>query len=245
MTILITGGSKGIGRAIAERFAAQGDRVLISYGHDDDAARAAAAAVQRAGGSPELLRGDLSRPEGVEELIGQVRSRVDHLDQVVHGAVLAKPTPTLELDARTYERALWLNGAVLLPLVQGLRPLLSSGSTVIFLSSRGAQKVVPDYVAIGAPKALAEALIRYLAVALAPEGIRALTVVVSAVRTQAILDVLPDAEAYLAQAADRNPFGRNVDLTQVASLVHLLTRPDVPMLSGHTITLDGASHLLT
>lgn len=245
MTILITGGSKGIGRATAERFAADGDRVLICYGHDDEAAADTGRAVERAGGSAELVRADLSTATGLEQLVAQVGQLTDHLDQVVHGAVLAHSSSTMEVDPETFSRALWLNGAILLPLVQGLRPLFGPGSSVFFLSSRGADHVVPGYVAVGAPKALAESLVRYLAVELAPAGIRALTLVVSAVRTDAVLQVLPNAEERLAAMAARNPAGRNLGPADVAAALHRLASEELPMLTGHRVVLDGGSHLLT
>ena len=245
MTILITGGSKGIGRAIAERFAADGDRVLICYGHDNESAADAGRAVERAGGSAELLRVDLSTPAGLDQLIGEVSQLTDRLDQIVHGAVLAHSSSTMALDTETFSRALWLNGAILLPMVQALRPLLDRGSTVFFLSSRGADHAVPNYAAVGAPKALAESLVRYLAVELAPAGIRALTLVVSAVRTEAVLRVLPDAEERLAAMAARNPAGRNLDPDDVAAAVYHLASKDLPMLTGQRVVLDGGSHLLT
>src|SRR6056297_2233140 len=179
MTILITGGSKGIGRAIAARFAADGDEVLINYHNDDDAAGQAADQVRAAGGTATLIKADLGDVDGLADLVAQVSERVDRLDQVVHGAVLPVSSAAMELDVATFQRATWINGAVLLPLVQGLRPLLGDGSSI----------VVPGYVSIGAPKAMAEAIMRYLAVELAPDGIRANTIVASGVLTDAVRSV--------------------------------------------------------
>src|SRR6056297_1829620 len=193
MTILITGGSKGIGRAIAARFAADGDEVLINYHNDDDAAGQAADQVRAAGGTATLIKADLGDVDGLADLVAQVSERVDRLDQVVHGAVLPVSSAAMELDVATFQRATWINGAVLLPLVQGLRPLLGDGSSIVFLSSRGSRLVVPGYVSIGAPKAMAEAIMRYLAVELAPDGIRANTIVASGVLTDAVRSVLPNA----------------------------------------------------
>ncbi|MEL7045784.1 MAG: SDR family NAD(P)-dependent oxidoreductase, partial [Pseudomonadota bacterium] len=87
MTILITGGSRGIGRAIAEEFATDGTNVFINYHADDEAAEAAAAAVQAAGGTPHLIKGSVATPEAARAVLGEVASKTDRLDQVVHAAV--------------------------------------------------------------------------------------------------------------------------------------------------------------
>lgn len=245
MTILITGGSKGIGRAIATRFAADGSNVLINYHSDDASAEQTADLVRSAGGTATLIKIDIETPDGVARLVEAANAHVDRIDQVVHGAVLPVSSAAMDLDTSTYQRALWLNGAVLLPLVQGLRPLLGDGSSVLFISSRGSRLVVPGYVSIGAPKALAEALIRYLAVELARDGIRANTIVAAGVLTDAVRAVLPNAEERFAKMAELNPSGRNLTVDDIAELAFAITRPEQAMLTGHTIELDGGLHLRT
>jgi enoyl-[acyl-carrier protein] reductase III len=245
MTILITGGSKGIGRAIAARFARDGAHVLINYHSDDQAARDAVQLVEEAGGTGTAIKVDIGRPEGVSELVRAAGDVAERIDQVVHGAVLPVSSPAMDLDAETFQRAVWLNGAVLLPLVQGLRPLLDHGSSVVFLSSRGSRLVVPGYVSIGPAKALAESLVRYLAVELAPHGIRVNTIIAAGVLTDAVRAVLPNAEERFAKLAELNPSGRNLTVDDIAELVHSITRPEHIMLNGHSIELDGGLHLRT
>lgn len=245
MTILITGGSKGIGRAIASRFARDGAHVLINYHNDEDAAQEAVSLVEEAGGTGTAIRVDIGKPDGVRALVRAASDVVETIDQVVHGAVLPISSTAMDLDAESFQRALWLNGAVLLPLVQGLRPLLGHGSSVIFLSSRGSRLVVPGYVSIGPAKALAESLMRYLAVELAPHGIRANTIVASGVLTDAVRSVLPNAEERFARLAELNPSGRNLAVGDIAELVHSITRQEHIMLTGHLIELDGGLHLRT
>jgi enoyl-[acyl-carrier protein] reductase III len=105
--------------------------------------------------------------------------------------------------------------------------------------------VVPGYVSIGPAKALAESLMRYLAVELAPHGIRANTIVASGVLTDAVRSVLPNAEERFAKLAELNPSGRNLTVDDIAELVHSITRPEHIMLNGHLIELDGGLHLRT
>ncbi|WP_060576770.1 MULTISPECIES: SDR family oxidoreductase [unclassified Pseudonocardia] len=239
MTILITGGSKGIGRGIAERFGADGAHVLVNYVSDEAAALETATAVEAKGGRATLLRCDLATVDGIAQLGRLVREQTDGLDQVVHGAVWPHAVATMEVSVADFDKALWLNGSSLLALVQELRPLLTRGSAVFHVSSRGSKLAVPNYVAIGAPKALAESLVRYLAVALAPDGIRVNTVSCSGVLTDAVRRVRPDAEERFVRMAAKNPSGRNIEPEDVGAMVHHLSASDLEMVTGREFFVDG------
>jgi enoyl-[acyl-carrier protein] reductase III len=245
MAILITGGSKGIGRAIAERFAEPGTDVFLNYAHDDAAAEAAAEAVRERGATPHLLKLDITGPEACARLVEQVTERTDHLDQIVHGAVRPASHRALDIPPETFLDCIQLNGAGLLYLVQAARPLLRRGSTVFFLSSRGSKVAVPNYVGIGAPKALAEAIARYLAVELAPDGIRVHIVSASALLTDAFRAVIPNADERFAAAAAANPSGRNLEVEDVANAVHWLASPEAEMITGRELFLDGGLYTKT
>jgi len=245
MTILITGGSKGIGRGIAERFARDGDHVLVAYSSDDAAAADTAASIERLGGRATLIKVDLSTPAGIAELGAKVRAAADHLDQLVYGAVWAHAVGVLDISPEDLVKSLFMNGGSLVTMVQELRPLMGRGSSVYQISSRGSKLAVPNYVAIGAPKALGESLVRYLAVALAPEGIRVNTVGCSGVLTDAIRAIRPDAEERHAKLAAKNPSGRSVEPEDVGELVHSLSAPGLEMLTGREIFLDGGLYTVT
>jgi NAD(P)-dependent dehydrogenase (short-subunit alcohol dehydrogenase family) len=243
MAILITGGSKGIGRSIAERFAAPGVKVFINYVSDDAAAASAAEAIRQRGGDPVLLKRDIGTAGGAAALLADVSKHTDRLDQLVHGAVYAYSTSVLDADPAEFERAVSLNGTALLYLVQSALPLFRSGSSVYFLSSRGTKVAIPRYAALGAPKAMAEALVRYLSIELAPLGVRAHVVSASQVLTDALRKVFPDAEQRAAAAAAANPMGRNVTGEDIAELVHFLASPQASMLTGREIFIDGGTHV--
>jgi enoyl-[acyl-carrier protein] reductase III len=165
MAVLITGGTKGIGLAIAKRFAKPGVDIFIAYRNDEASAAAASAEIAALGARPHAIKADVSNPAGARALLAEVALIVDRLDLLVHGAVL-------DADPDAFAEAITLNGTSLVFLVQAARPLLKRGSSIIFLSSRGSRQIVPAYAAIGAGKALAEALTRYLAPELAPLGVR-------------------------------------------------------------------------
>jgi len=243
MAILITGGSKGIGRSIAERFAAPGVKVFINYSSDDAAAQATAQAVRDRKGEPILLKRDVGSSEGAAALLADVARHTDRLDQLVHGAVYAYSTSLLDADPVKFERAVTLNGTALLYLVQSALPLLREGSTVFFLSSRGSKMAIPNYSPIGAPKAMAEALVRYLAVELAPRGVRAHVVSPSLVLTDALRKVFSNAEERAAAAAAVNPMGRNATGEDVAEAIYFLASPAAAMISGRELVIDGAAYI--
>jgi enoyl-[acyl-carrier protein] reductase III len=239
VAIFVSGGSKGIGRAIALRFAKAGTPVFVNYHRDDAAAEATAEDIRAQGAEPHLIKGDISTPAAARAVIGQVAERTDRLDQIVHCAVDPYVAPALEADLDRFTEAAHLNGLALLYLVQPALPLLDRGSTVFFLSSRGSHTVVPNYVGIGPAKALAESLIRYLAVELAPRGIRANVVSASALPTDALRAVVPDLDSRLEAMAAANPSGRNVDFDDVTALIEFLASPEAAMIQGRTIMIDG------
>lgn len=244
MSICITGGSSGLGRAIAERFAAPGTDVFVNYHADDAAAQETAAAVTAAGATAHLVKVDVGTPAGCAELLAAVAARVDRLDQLVHCAALPVPGPLLEADPHELERAVSVNALALVHLVREAGPLLGEGSTVTFLTSRGARLVIPNYGSLGISKALAEHIVRYLAVEVAGRGIRVNSVSPGAVDTRAFRAMFPDTyEERLAAAGAANPTGRGLRISEAADVVELLCRPEFAMVNGQTLTVDGGASL--
>jgi enoyl-[acyl-carrier protein] reductase III len=244
MAICVTGGSSGLGRAIAERFARSGTDVFINYHANDAAAAEAVAAVEAAGGIPHLVKADIGTLEGVETLMGTVRDNVDRLDQLVHSAAKAVAGPLLEIDPAELEKAIEVNGLALVNLVREALPVMGEGSTVFYVSSRGARFAIPNYGALGTAKALGEHVVRYLAREVAPRGVRVLTVAPGSVDTAAYRAMFPDTyEERLKQAAEANPMGRGVTVEDCAALVEMLADPELTMVQGQTITADGGYSL--
>ena len=244
MAICVTGGSSGLGRAVAERFARDGSDVFINYHANDEAAAEAVSAVEAAGGVPHLVKADVGTPEGVRELIDAVRARTDRLDQLVHCAAKPVRGPLTEVDPTALRESIVVNGLALVDLVREAGDLLGSGSHVFYLSSRGARLVISEYGALGTAKALGEHVVRYLAKELAPRGIRVNTIAPGGVDTAALRAMFPDTyEERLAASAAANPMGRGLDVGEAAALVEKLCDPELEMLTGQTITLDGGISL--
>ncbi|MGH8515867.1 MAG: SDR family oxidoreductase [Panacagrimonas sp.] len=244
MAILVTGGTKGIGLAIARRFAKPGVDVFLNYRADDASAERARGEIDALGARCHLIRGDVGTPAGANALLDQVRSKTDRLDQLVHCAVKVLPGPLLDIDPAAFTEAINLNGTALVYLVQAARPLLRRGSSVFFLSSRGSRVALPNYAAVGAGKSLAESLVRYLALELAPLGVRVNCVAPGAVDTEALRQVYGDkTDEILRQSAAANPSGRNVTDDDYCSLIEYLASPGAAMIQGQVVFVTGGSYL--
>jgi NAD(P)-dependent dehydrogenase (short-subunit alcohol dehydrogenase family) len=242
MAVLITGGTKGIGLAIARRLATRGEALFLAYRADE---AAAARAIAELGPRAQAIQADVGTPAGARALMAEVARRTDRLDLIVHGAVTVLVGPLLDLDGDALAQALTVNGASLVFLVQAARPLLQRGSSVVFLSSRGSRQIVPAYGAIGAGKALAESLMRYLVPELAPLGVRINAVAPGTLDTEAVRNLFGAAtDAFLASEAAGNPSGRNIDHDDYVGLVEFLAGPEAKMIQGQVIFVNGGQYVI-
>ncbi|KPF58453.1 hypothetical protein IP88_16570 [alpha proteobacterium AAP81b] len=244
MAILVTGGTKGIGLAIARRFARPDTDVFLNFRTDTAAAEAARGTIEAAGARCHLIQGDVGTPAGAQAVLAAVAAHSDRLDQLVHCAVRVIAEPLLAIDPVALTEAINLNGTAIVYLAQAARPLFRPGSTLFFLSSRGSRTPLPNYAAVGAGKSLAESLIRYLALELAPLGVRANCVAPSAVDTEALRQVYgARTEEIMRQSAASNPSGRNVVEDDYCSLIEYLASPSAAMIQGQVVFVTGGSYL--
>lgn len=238
------GGTKGIGLAIAKRLARPDRPIFLNYHTDDESADRAVDQLAASGRRAVAIRRDCGTPEGADAIIAEVRQHTDSLGQIVHSAVRVLPQPVLDVDRVRFTETIGVNGLSLLYIVHAALPLLQHGSSVIYLTSRGARVVVPGYAAVGVGKALAESLMRYLAVELAPRGIRVNAVAPSAIDTDALRQVYGDrADEMLASAARENPSGRGVRDEDYVGLVEFLVSHEAQMIQGQVISVNGGRNL--
>jgi len=246
LSVLVTGGTKGLGRATALRFAAPGVDVVVSYHSDEAAARETATAIRESGATPHLVQADLSTVEGARATIAAVSEVTEHLNQLVHCAVdTSLRGPILEMDPSRFAQAVQCNGLSLLSLVQAAVPLFTSGSAIVFVTSRGSQIAVAGYGAVGIPKTVGEALVTHLAVELAPLGVRVNSVAASTLDTESLRSVLSEdrAKKWLERAAERNPSGRLVQLSEVVDAIEFLCSDAATMIQGQRLNVDGGFYL--
>jgi enoyl-[acyl-carrier protein] reductase III len=237
-SVLITGGTRGIGKATALRFATLGaKRLALGYMRGDRAAEETAAELRDLGVEVVLVRGNVASSRVAEEV-----AALGSLDVFVHAAATGVIRPALETEEKHWDWTLAANARALVSLTRAAAPSMPAGSSIVALSSLGSMRVLEDYSLVGASKAALEALVRYLAVELAPRGISVNAVSAGVVETGA-LEHFPRKEAML-ELGKRNPVGRLVTPEDVAACVTFLCSPDAAMIRGQTIVIDGGGGLL-
>jgi NAD(P)-dependent dehydrogenase (short-subunit alcohol dehydrogenase family) len=245
MTLLITGGTKGIGLAIAAYLAGDGDSVVLNYHSDDTAAATASSRIAATGAAATTVRADVGTIEGCERLIAETAKVHSGILHIVHSAALIYPTTLLGADLEKFTRAVHINGLSLLYLVQKALPLLSRGSSIIFISSSGARNVISTtYGALGTGKALAEGIIRYLVPELAPRGIRINAVAPGLVHTTSVAAMVGSEEAaarLVERAARAHPSGRETRDSDYAAVVRFLLSAEAEFVQGQIIQASGGA----
>jgi enoyl-[acyl-carrier protein] reductase III len=238
VSVFVTGGSRGIGRAIALRFARDGaKRIAIGYLRNDRAAEETAEELRALGAEVVLVRGNVTSQRVLDEV-----AALGPLDVLVHNAATGVIRPALETEDKHWDWTMNANARALLQLTRATAPQMKPGASIVAISSLGAQRVLENYVLIGTSKAALESLVRYLAVELAPRGIRVNAVSGGVVETGA-LEHFPNREEMLAAGA-ANPVGRLVSPEDMAGAVAFLCGPDADMVRGQVLVVDGGFSLL-
>ena len=243
---LVTGGSRGIGRAIALRLAREGPRhIVLGYALDHQAARRTVAEVEALGVEASAVAADLSRPELVRGMFATVEERCGRLDIFVSNAARASFLPVRQLTVRAWQRIVDLNTRAFLLGAQLAAEIMrrNGGGRIVALSSQGAATCLPGYAGLGAAKAAIESLARYLAVELAPLGINVNVVSGGFVDTESTRR-LPDYERVKEQIAARTPGGRVGRPEDLAGIVWFLCSAEADWIRGQVLVADGGLSLV-
>lgn len=237
---LVTGSGRGIGRAIALRLASEGADVVVNYLRNREPAEATAREIERLGRRAVLVKANVGEPEEIERLVGEAAGAFGGLDILVNNAASGYIRPVLEQRVKGWDWTMNINARAALFLGQAVVPLMKgrSGGRIVNISSLGAQRVLPEYVVIGASKAALEAVTRYMAVEFAPLGIVVNAVSGGVVDTDALRH-FPRGQLMLQTGSERAPAGRNVTTDDMAGVVAFLCGPDAAMIIGQVIVVDG------
>ena len=241
-TALVTGASRGIGRASALALARGGAQVLIHYGRGAKEAEAVVSEIKNKGGRADAVAADLAAPDGPHILAKQVRGIIgDRLDILVANAGISKATAIENTTIEDFDSLFAVNVRAPYFLVQQLLPILGSGSSVVLLSSLAAHASVVNLSAYAATKGAIDTLVRHFAFALGERGIRVNAVAPGVVETDMSSFIKTDAGRGFALGMQA--LKRVAQPDDIAGTVVFLASDDARWTSGDTLRVDGGSKL--
>ncbi len=241
-TALVTGASRGMGRASALALAAAGAQVLVHYGRGAKEADGVVAEIRKAGGRADAIATDLATADGAGKLAKQARSIIgDRLDILVANAGVSKAATIEEMTVEDFDKLFAVNVRAPYFLVQQLLPVLGEGSSVILVSSLGAHAAVGTLSAYAATKGAIDTLVKYFAAALGPRGIRVNAVAPGAIDTD--MSNLVKTDEGKASVLGMQALKRIGQPDDVGSVVAFLASQDARWITGDTIRVDGGSKL--
>ena len=239
---LITGGSRGIGRAITLKLAEEGADVAINFFRKKSTAENTAEEARAKGVKAHIIKANVGEPEQIESMFDEIESQFGRLDILVNNAASGVARSALELDNRGWDWTMDINARAFLLCAQRAARLMKSGGKMVSISSLGSRLVLPIYTAVGVSKAALEALTRYLAIELAPRGICVNGIAAGAVETETLK--LYTTDPNLPQPVwQTTPAGRIVKPEDVAELVAFLCSDRSNMIRGQIIVIDGGISL--
>ena len=241
-TALVTGASRGMGRASALALAASGAQVLVHYGRGAKEADGVVAEIRKAGGRADAIAADLATADGPHKLAKLARGVVgDRLDILVANAGISKSATIEDITTEDFDRLFAVNVRAPYFLVQQLLPVLREGSSVILVSSLGAHVAVGTLSAYAATKGAIDTLVKYFAAALGPRGIRVNAVAPGVIDTDMSNLVKTDeGKSFVLGMQALKRIGQPDD---VGSVVAFLASQDARWITGDTIRVDGGSKL--
>jgi 3-oxoacyl-[acyl-carrier protein] reductase len=241
-TALVTGASRGIGRASALALAKAGAQVLVHYGRGAKEAEAVVAQIRKAGSRADAIAADLAAPDGPQRLAKQVRAIVgDRLDILVANAGISKAATIEETTVEDFDKLFAVNVRGPFFLVQQLLPILSKGSSIVFVSSLAARAVVGTIPAYAATKGAIDTMVKHFASLLGERQIRVNAVAPGIVATE--MSNLTKTDAGRDFALGMQALKRLAQPDDVGGVVAFLASDDARWITGDTIPVDGGSKL--
>ena len=241
-TALVTGASRGIGRAAALALAKAGAQVIVHYGSAQKEADAVVKEIVSAGGRAQKVAADLGTPTGAHELARQVREIVgDRLDILVANAGISKAASLEELTVEDFDQLFAVNVRAPYFLVQQLLPIMCKGSSIIFTSSLVARAVAGTLSAYAATKGAVDTLVKHFAAALGERGIRVNAVAPGVVDTD--MSNFTKTEEGRDRALSMQALKRLATPADIADAMLFLATDGARWVTGETLRVDGGSKL--
>ena len=243
---LVTGSSRGIGRAIALELAQRGADIVINYLRKHSAAETIAEEISALGRRAVVIKANLSQPDDIDNMFVQVEKVFGHCDILVGNAATGILRPITQVEDKHWDWTIDVNARSILRCAQRAAPMMidRGWGRIIGITSFGSSRVFTEYGVVGVSKAAIEAIIRYLAVELAPKGIVVNAVSPGIVDTDALKAFPINIADTLKEGARRTPTGRIASPEDVAKVVAFLCSEDARMIVGQTIVIDGGWSLM-
>jgi NAD(P)-dependent dehydrogenase (short-subunit alcohol dehydrogenase family) len=241
-TALVTGASRGLGRASALALAGMGAQVLVHYSSGVKEAEAVVAEIRKAGGRADAVAADLSAPDGPHKLARQVRAVVgDRLDILVANAGISKSATLEETTVEDFDRLFAVNVRAPFFLVQQLLPIMCKDSSIVLVSSLVAHAALGTLAAYAATKGAIDTLVKHFAAVLGERGIRVNAVAPGVVATD--MSSLTKTDAGRDFTLGIQALKRLAQPDDIGGVVAFLASDDARWISGDTIRVDGGSKL--
>lgn len=237
---LVTGSSRGIGRALAVTLAREGATAVIHYKRNQDAATAVVREIEAAGGHAWAQAADLEDPVALDQLFDRIQERHGRLDLFVANAAAAAFKRIGEYKSHHLDRTFNLNVKAFVLGAQRAAAMMPEGGRILAITSYGSLRAFPTYANLGAAKAALEAWVRYMALELAPRGINVNAVNAGVVDTESAAFFygqpgMPPLEAVVAHI----PKGRMASPQEIADVAAFLLSPQAEYVTGATVMVDG------
>jgi enoyl-[acyl-carrier protein] reductase III len=239
---LVTGSGRGIGKAIALKLASQGCNIIVNFFRRREEAELTASEIKALGVETEVVRANMGDPDKLSEVFDTVTTKYGYLDILINNAASGVGRSVMELDGKAWDWTMNINAkAALFCAQRAARLMKGRNGKIVNISSLGSSFVLPSYAIVGISKAALEALTRYLAIELAPEGICVNAVAASAVETEALKFYIK--QGMIQDNRQATPAGRMVLPEDVAKVVSFLCSDDAMMIRGQTIIIDGGTSI--
>jgi len=240
---VVTGGTRGIGRAVSLMYLREGARVFALYARSKEGVEELTAQAAGLPGELQCLRGDLTQGEMLENVSQQILSATDSIHFLVHCAASGVHKPALELSGRNLRWTFEINVFAFHDLLLKLKSRMVPGGRILGLTSQGATRSLEDYASVGASKGALDALFRHYAVEFAKLGISVNLICPGLVQTEA-LKAFKSREERIQKAEQTTPSGRLASVEDVAQVARFLSSPESAQIVGQTFVVDGGRSLL-
>jgi enoyl-[acyl-carrier protein] reductase III len=239
---LVTGSSRGIGKAIALKLAELGSDVIINYVKNENKAIEVTKHIESLGVKSIAIKADIGEPDQIKEMFNQIKKEFGRLDILINNAAFGALAPAMRIGKFTWNMTMNLNTGGLLLCTQNAVKIMDKGGRIVNISSLGSQRCIPDYMPIGTAKAAIETMTKYLACELMEKNIYVNAVSGGFIDTEA-LDIFKNIDTLKEESIKKTPAGRIGTAEDIAKVVAFLCQEDSNWIIGQTIIADGGMSL--